>query len=32
LGGNITFSNAENGGMKAAIEIPYKETARHETN
>jgi len=28
LGGTITFSNAENGGMKAVIAIPYKETAR----
>ena len=28
LGGIITFSNAENGGMKAVIAIPYKETAR----
>jgi signal transduction histidine kinase len=28
LGGTITFSNAENGGMKATIAIPYKETAR----
>ena len=26
LGGTITFSNAENGGMKAIIAIPYKET------
>jgi signal transduction histidine kinase len=30
LGGNITFSNAENGGMKALISIPYKETAADE--
>ena len=28
LGGTITFSNAENGGMKATISIPYKETAQ----
>ena len=28
LGGTITFSNAENGGMKAIISIPYKETAQ----
>jgi len=28
LGGTITFSNAGNGGMKAVIAIPYKETAR----
>ena len=28
LGGTITFSNGENGGMKATIAIPYKETAQ----
>ncbi len=30
LGGNIVFTNTENGGMKALIQIPYKETARDE--
>jgi signal transduction histidine kinase len=30
LGGSITFSNSENGGMTASIVVPYIEIARNE--